>query len=847
MNTPQDLLTNVSETGNILTKQIQESNTPTTKRLNEYSGQQSDLILEMKKHKGNFDSAAKPGYNQLNFPYNSEYINKIDVGKIKTMPVGGIDIQGKHTNDSCAMNAALVYNQKNTPSSGVSYEKDMQYKFVVGPMSMPTMGPTSMPTAGPTSMPTAGPTSMPTAEPTSMPTAGTAGPTSMPTMGPITKTGMYSKILPFPVDDAPIKYPLDIELSGLLLPEGGGNKGKITLDAKGKTIGVWLGIKSNMCTKNNAFAYYENGVAKETINSKTPFLVLKNTFMPVIIKYTARAESDVILPIDLDGNFKPFKLTTDSGNKTINYSIFVNPESSSFGSPIYYNFQKETGKCTVYDTRNKDIDANLLENSENYGKYKVEMVLSIPLNDLVEFVGLNEAGELTQYYLDPTLKSQPVKDPKGAAIAAKNRGKGGKNRNSKYTMVLHDAVGKIKNTSSRFTFPIEGLNRSDLVTNTEWKKVDKYYLESIDNSGQTNERGLPTPSMQITKTLPLFSKDYKLKMTIELEGGFRNLKIYKTVRNTNSLVSVIPDFKMGRLFIADENMGVTTLHLVGKNNTKKQGWYEYKGYGPKKDSYTVSDKKFNGDCANKASAKSHYFFEKGKCYIPATEQSISGYTFVPNKDATLFVPTQRVTSGDIKKDVDLKLKTYKYFEDAYSKKEYTNFNLAKPEWNTELSLSKQDNIYNRTHNYSRTSLGLNSKDTTKDIAAIMPKEGFVERTLQDRTIDQITNGIEPRFYGYLEKQSQINKNAADIDRVKNRINAKYGVMSATDTETSGVKTNVFYDFTDAEVYSLQEDRSLVPALLKDQQTMIVEHNKLFVISTITVATLLISAIFVSSN
>jgi hypothetical protein len=119
--------------------------------------------------------------------------------------------------------------------------------------------------------------------------------------------------------------------------------------------------------------------------------------------------------------------------------------------------------------------------------------------------------------------------------------------------------------------------------------------------------------------------------------------------------------------------------------------------------------------------------------------------------------------------------------------------------------------------------------------------------LQDRTLDQINNSVEPRFNAYLNSQTRVNQNAKNIKTNVDSINVKYGVMSDLITKTNGVENNEFYDFTGTKIYSLQEDRSLVPALLKDQQTMIVEHNKVYIISTITVATLLISAIFVSSN
>jgi hypothetical protein len=204
-----------------------------------------------------------------------------------------------------------------------------------------------------------------------------------------------------------------------------------------------------------------------------------------------------------------------------------------------------------------------------------------------------------------------------------------------------------------------------------------------------------------------------------------------------------------------------------------------------------------------------------------------------------------VTSGNVKTDVELKLNKYKYSEDAYATKSYADFKVSPNLWEPKLNLSEQNAFYNQTMNYGRDAIGLNSKDTSKGVAEIMMKDGF--KTYTEETIDQINNYTQPRFANYLDKQTKVNQNVKDISGNITQINDKYAFMSDTVARTQGVKNNEFYDFTGSEIYSLREDRALVPALLKDQQTMIVEHNNLFIVSTITVATLLVSAIFVSSN
>lgn len=57
--------------------------------------------------------------------------------------------------------------------------------------------------------------------------------------------------------------------------------------------------------------------------------------------------------------------------------------------------------------------------------------------------------------------------------------------------------------------------------------------------------------------------------------------------------------------------------------------------------------------------------------------------------------------------------------------------------------------------------------------------------------------------------------------------------------------NAVYDFTGKVVSSLDEDRSIQAALTKDNAIYLAEQNNLYMIGTLTMATLLITAIFMS--
>jgi hypothetical protein len=109
------------------------------------------------------------------------------------------------------------------------------------------------------------------------------------------------------------------------------------------------------------------------------------------------------------------------------------------------------------------------------------------------------------------------------------------------------------------------------------------------------------------------------------------------------------------------------------------------------------------------------------------------------------------------------------------------------------------------------------------------------------------NQFGSNYTSYIKKQNAVNKNVVDISNKISLINNLYMDMSGNRIGDELNPDHIKYDFTsDTEVYTLKENRAFVPALLKDKQTMLIEHNNLYIVSTLTIATLLMTAIFMSS-
>lgn len=780
-----------------------------------YDKKQAILIDKIITDSKTFESAAQPNYTQLNFHYDPKYINAKSVGKIQNLPDGGKEMIGVHNNKTCSMNAAQIYTMRNKPNivnvKESKYINDLSYKI---------------------------------------------------TNGNTVLSGLYSKI-----DDVAQTLiggaTANIELTGFLLPNNGGKDGTIVPSSDfmvgGRTFGVWLYLQPNMCTDNNAAIHYTNGTLDITKNSNATYVILKNAYIPIVIRYVAKSATE----IRLGPGIIPF--TLKSGQNVITYSVNVSADGGTAATqiPIYYNLKKDTGTCTIYDTSVKTVDSNLFENASNYGDYIVRQIESIALdpNNNILFVGLSETGVLKQYFMDATGKynSSPVGD-----IQSK-RGKI-QSGNNNYKLLI-DESGKIiikYRNSIMYNRNITNFSKSNLVPNVEWSKKQGH-LNSITSANQMQDLGITAPSMRITSDSPLYSANYKLKMSLEKDGAAQYLRIFKTVNNTNTLFSVNPDFKMGKLFLADKNDMSKKMFLNNKPEyTKFHGYTNYVDYHPPsvvgESGFTAFDRKYAGECLKyaKKNNRRHYYHvvmdnNAHKCIVPNVEKDMEGPVFLPKqstsgiKSSVLYVENKSMTSGNIEIDGKMKLNKYGYENKAYENKAFSDFNLANVEWSPDVSLPKEFVSFGSTNRYVDNAMGVKSNDNVSGLATVdMIREPF--ETLQDRTIGQIDDYTRPLFSSYLNKQTKVNKNVLDISKNIVDINAKYDVQRNINAETNNVKNNKFYDFTNQDiVYSLNEDRSMVPALLKDQQTMIIEHNNLFIISTITVTTLLISAIFMSSD
>jgi hypothetical protein len=114
-------------------------------------------------------------------------------------------------------------------------------------------------------------------------------------------------------------------------------------------------------------------------------------------------------------------------------------------------------------------------------------------------------------------------------------------------------------------------------------------------------------------------------------------------------------------------------------------------------------------------------------------------------------------------------------------------------------------------------------------------ENFTGPTVNEQSIKTLdrTGANLTRYEKY---QTTVNSNRTNIE-------TKIGNIDKLYTDMSG--NNAKYDFTGTKISTLAEDRGLQTALTKDNAIYLAEQNNLYLVGTLTMATLLITAIFVS--
>jgi len=632
-----------------------------------------------------------------------------------------------------------------------------------------------------------------------------------------------------------VDTPLSIELFGYMVVPVSGNYAlniKPEFREAMKFTIAWI--------QNNAESSY-----RITNAYNKPIYLAKGVFIPFRIQMIVTA------------SISAFPFVISDGTNTVSdfYSIFRDKKKKQ----VVFSLKKDQDKtqsCKVYtegNIENYGIDNALWETGKESGNINITPLQSWVLDPSVDSVGLDTAGNLVAYSNNTQvgspilLSNYPLLNRAATAVYQL------KVQENHYDLIRLIRTNQFSNrnttnTSSTKTTIPSNIRTMNFMPNREWNQYNRNILNVSD---------------RITVSNPLVSSNKKIMLALTREDGTMILKLFaSTVANT-TFYGLNVDNKLGKTFYANQNPAKQYLREVPSELTAYSASSRYANYGsyyPQTNGIykTVQTEDCRKECNSDPTCTHVYTVTDAagqKCLLSSGNPIYSlKQTNSPYTESMLHV---RGKSLDINKMDDKSFQKVKY-----EKKSITGFNdytLRLPLTKDSIALTPGEPEYIKADNGVLTStsatIKLDSVDPQNKPAGIIQAfTGLNQSTLEGfqyssapnplppgKTIIQNISGqligLQGQIADYTGLQTRVANLARDISGNVDSINTQYANMSQNDK---------IYDFTTStQINALDEDYSITPALLKDNAIYLEEQNNLKIVGTITLATVLMAAIFIS--
>jgi hypothetical protein len=767
----------------------------------------ADINLKGLADNKKFADTNDPNYRFVNF-FNLRESNAYTIGAINDTKninfTTSMAIPGNQTAESCRLNAASLYNQINTIdySSSSNYKKGFLERTTV-PGRMDQEGLINVDYF-------------------------------LDESAEITDYDL--KMLSLETDETTSDYPKSIELFGYIVVPVSGN---YSLNIKPEFLNsidivvAWL--------KNNAEMSYRT--TNTTFNTKetqnTPIYLAKGVFAPI------RIQMIVTGPI---GAF-PFTITDGTNTVTDFYSIISDKKRKQVIFSLTRNLDK-TQSCNIYtegNVENYGIDKAMWETGKETRNVEIKDVKQWPLDNSVDSVGLDEFGNLAAF-------SNNVKI--GAPIIASNYSAINKNATSSvYQMILQENTADIirlvrtnrflnkADTKTTSSSKISG-SATGLLSNSGWNKYNRNILNNLD---------------RITTSDPLVSANKRIMLVLVKNSASTSLVLKASTSSATMFYGLNVDNKLGKPFYANKNVAKEYLREVPSGLTAYSSTSRYASYGnyyPQTDGTykTGLTKDCRQECNTDPTCTHTYNVtdaEGVKCLLSSGQPV---YSIKPS-DSPYTASTLHVRG----KTLDINKMKDKSFQNVKSEMGsvtgFNNYTLKLPLTKDSIAFTKGEDefilLQNKISASTSEKIPLVRRDPNNKSAGIIQGftglfssnlEGFQYRpalTSGKPVVQNISGqliGLQGQIVDYTGLQTRVGNLARDISENTVNINSQYITLSGN---------NAKYDFTGDSVNVLDEDYGITPALLKDNAIYLEEQTNLNIIGTITLATLLISAIFIS--
>lgn len=585
-----------------------------------------------------------------------------------------------------------------------------------------------------------------------------------------------------------------------------------------KNLMIWVGNNAlKTYRKENALFVVEDRVIK--VEKKAPLVV--GEYAPFRMQYSLdNGDTDLGVknllfntenyPIDVFG-------TSDSANNLFYYSLTPTSQSSLY-------------ECNIY----KGAGLELNNSSE---VQQVIKVWSMDIPSETDSVRLDLVGNLCAYDAEFNKIGKPlVSVPNSSA--------------KPFNLVLDDTLSTplyiAGPQSMKTNVTVEDVTTAT-VPNDKWKQLG--VRKSLSNTSAPVGGNKVISVDKITETVPMVSENFKLKVQIMLDpAGTKKLVVMASVADNRVFYTAEPDMKANKLFYASTFANNKYLKEVPDSLKDYANSTSYSTYAelypdPEASYATV-------DCKN--TNTNHYFKvadARGAetCLQPTTTGTAP--VFLPKQpssqynNSTLFVRNPKIRTGDKKKD-DVYNQT-EYVPNGFAHRIESGFKGYPVEKDplSEVDVPGPEGTSYVAELINKVSISTNGKPKISNPIQMKPMiAGKIENfgTVEGLTVNEQTNRVLDKTNAdlatYMGYQNKINTNYGAIGTKITNINEVYSEMSGN---------NAKYDFTGTTIKSLEEDRSLKAALQKDNAIYLAEQNNLYLVGTLTMATLLIAAIIVS--
>lgn len=588
---------------------------------------------------------------------------------------------------------------------------------------------------------------------------------------------------------------------------------------------IWVGNNAlKTYRKENAQYIVENGVQKKNQS----FKMVTGEYTPFRIQYSGDAPFDYNKQkLWVNGDDYPISVFAKKANENNLYYYSLSPSDKT----NYY-------KCDVY----KGSD---LQKYKSDAKQYIKLVWQKPLTENTKYVFLGMAGRLWAYDSNFEKIGDPLFQTQNPKVGL-------------YKLELSSIKFKplsIKKPDNSMVSLIT-IDDLDTVKNDEWEKeakamknpMIKVIANSIDNFEQIGDKRFSKD--RISESNSLYSENFQYKLCIMRDRENKKiLALLASTTDTRQFYTAEPDLKMNKLFY-------TSTYVENKFLREVPATLQVSGntYTTYSDTHPVSSGKYSesaysetNNCekqCNEQGVNCNHFYKVTdstgtKCLI--SSESVS--TFLPKQPGSqytsseLSIKNKVIKTGNATKD-EVYDKT-PYISNGYADTMNSRFSDYPVE---RKLLSETDTpgpngtpyVVELRNNISESTNG------TRPFSLTNINNPMIAGKIENFTVvqDSLTklDQIGAQFNKYKTDQYTVGKTSVDISNNLASIDKTYMDMSGNQKK---------YDFTGQTIYALEEDRTLASAMLKDNAIYKEEQNNLYMFTTLTVATLLVTAILIS--